>query len=76
MSQKPKLPEGFQQRTSKVQMRAGVAGCCQPLGIGILCSRSCPCGSGHDVPINLNNSNVILYSATFYLYVNGKVLYP
>ena len=36
---------------------------------------SCPHRSGHDVPVN-NKTNVILYSTTFYLYVNGKVLYP
>ena len=30
-----------------------VAGCCKLLGAGILCSCSCPCRSGHDVPINL-----------------------
>ena len=76
MSKKPKLPEGFQQRTFKGQMRAGHGRLLHLLGIGILCSCSCPCRSGHDVPINLNNSNVILYSATFYRYVNGKVLYP
>ena len=73
-----KIPslKDFSKAFSKAKLRRGVVGCCKLLGIGILCSCSCPCRSGHDVPINLNNSNVILYSATFYLYVNGKVLYP
>ena len=27
--------------------------CCRLLGVGILCSCCCPCRSGHDVPVNL-----------------------
>ena len=27
--------------------------CCRLLGVGILCSSCCPCRSGHDVPVNL-----------------------
>ena len=43
--------------------------CCK-LGVGIVCSYSCSRRSGHDVPVNLQKTNVILCSATFCLYVN------
>ena len=43
-----------------LKRRGGVAGCCKLLGAGhtwsdviILCSFSCPCRSGHDVPVTL-----------------------
>ena len=52
-----------------------MAGGCKLLGVGTLCSCSYPGRSGHDVPINSNKTDVILCSATFSLYVNGKVLY-
>ena len=38
----------------------GLAACGELLAMGILCSRSCPSRSGHDVPINLQWENVIL----------------
>ena len=37
----------------KARWRRGVAGCCKPLGVRILCSCCCPLWSGHDAPINL-----------------------
>ena len=30
-----------------------MVGGCNLLGVGILCSCNSPCGSGHDVPVNL-----------------------
>ena len=44
------------------------------LGVRILCSCTGP-RTGHDVPVNLQQRNVSLCSATFNLYVNGKLLY-
>ena len=47
--------------------------CCKLLGVGILCSWSCPCRSDHHVPVNLDKTTVTLCSTTFYLYTNRKV---
>ena len=52
-----------------------VVGCCKLPGTRILCACSCPCKSGHDVPVSCPQDNVIPCSATFYPYVNGKVWY-
>ena len=40
-----------------------MVGCYKLLGARILCSCNCPGRSGHDVPINLQQTNVILCSA-------------
>ena len=50
-----------------------MAGGCRLPGAGIPCPCSYPRRSGADAPVN--KTNVILCSATFYLYMNGKVLY-
>ena len=39
----------------------GVVSCCKLLGAGILCSCSCPCGSSHNVPINLQQDKCSLF---------------
>ena len=49
----PKFLKEFQQSTFKGKVREGMIGCCQVLDIGILCSCNCPCGSGHDISVNL-----------------------
>ena len=55
-----------------------MAGCCtllhasQTPDVIILCCCNCPHRSGHDVPVNLNKTNVIFRSATFYLCMNEK----
>ena len=50
----PKTPKAFQQNILKDQVKKGcVVGFCKLLGVGILCSYSCLCGSCHNVPINL-----------------------
>ena len=44
--------KGFSKALLKARWRRHVVGCCRLLGIGILCSCSCPHKSGHDIPIN------------------------
>ena len=51
-TQTPKLIEGFQQSTFKGKVR-GEVGCQKLLGVGILCSRSCPHRSHQGIPVNL-----------------------
>ena len=41
-----------------------MAGCCNPLGAGILCSCSCPDRSGHNAPIKLQQ---VLFSVCNFL---------
>ena len=53
--QKTMLPElELRLHTKKGE---GTAGCCELLGPGILCFCSCPCRSGHNVPINPQEDN-------------------
>ena len=40
--------------------------CCKLLGAGILCSRSCPCRSGHDVPVNLQQDKCSFLFCNFF----------
>ena len=72
----PELPEGFQQGIFKgnVRQRHG----------GLLPTSWCRNGvflqlalfkSGHHVSVNLQHSNVVLCSATFYPHMKGKVLH-
>ena len=49
----PNSPEGFSKALPKARWGKDVVSCCRLLGVGILCSCSCPHRSGHDVPINL-----------------------
>ena len=72
----PNSPTGLSKLLLKARWGRGVVGCCELLGAGILCSCSCPCRSGHNVPVNLNKTNVILCSATLYCSRNVNVLYP
>ena len=44
--------KGFSKALLKARWRRRVVGCCRLLGVGILCSCSCPHRSGHDIPIN------------------------
>ena len=53
----------------------GVADCCKLLGARILCSCSRPLGQVRRLLLASNKANVILCSATFYLYMNGKGLH-
>ena len=73
---KTKFFKIFQQSIFKERLGRGrwvrvMVGCCKLLGIAI-CSCSCPARSGNDVPVNFQRDKC---SATFYLYMNGKVLY-
>ena len=52
-----------------------MVGCCKYFGVRILCSCNCWGRSGHDVPVNLQKDKVFLCSATFYLYMIGKILH-
>ena len=52
-----------------------MVGCCKYFGVRILCSCNSRGRSGHDVPVNLQKDKVFLCSATFSLYMSGKVLY-
>ena len=52
-------------RASFIRKGEGVVGGFQPLGAGILCSRSCPRRSGHDAPVNLHPDKCYLCSAAF-----------
>ena len=49
-------------------------GCYKLLGVGIFCYCSCAHRPGHSAPVISNKTNVVLCSATFYLYISGKVL--
>ena len=49
VAQAPNSSKGF----GKAKWGKGVVSCCELLGVGILCSCSCPRRSGHDVPVNL-----------------------
>ena len=51
-----------------------MTGCYRLLSVKILCPCSCPCGLGQDLTINFQQE-VILCSATSYLYMNEKVLF-
>ena len=44
--------KGFSKALLKARWGRHVVGCCRLLGVGILCSCSCPHRSGHDIPIN------------------------
>ena len=46
-----------------------MAGCFKLLGAGILCSCNCPCRSGHNVPIHLQQDNC------YFLFCNFLPLY-
>ena len=73
---KTKFFKIFQQSIFKERLGRGrwvrvMVGCCKLLGI-VICSCGCPPRSGNDVPVNFQRDKC---SATFYLYMNGKVLY-
>ena len=46
-----------------------MAGCCKLLGAGILCSYSCPCRSGHSVPVNLQEDNFYFLFCNFFFLI-------
>ena len=69
----PKLSKASQESILKGKLRERVVGCCK-LPVGTLCYWSCLHRSGHNVPVTSSKTNVILCSATFYLYMNGKEL--
>ena len=45
--------KGFSKALLKARWGRDVFSCCKLLGVGILCSYSCPHGSGQNVPVNL-----------------------
>ena len=69
-------PKGFGKIFLKASWGRGVAGCCRLLGVGILCSCSCPRRPGRKVPVNLQQDKCYSLFCNFSsLSVNGKVLY-
>ena len=69
--QSPNSLSGFSEALLKARLVRGMVSCCKILGVGILCSCSCPYRSDYNVPVNFQQDGVILYSVTFYLCVNG-----
>ena len=63
----PEPFKGSQQSIFKGKVKERHGGSCKLLGAGIVCSFICPCRSS---PVNSNKTNLILYSAAFYLYMN------
>ena len=53
--------KGFSKAFLKVKCGRGMVSCHKLLGVGILCSSSCPCRSGHNVSINLQDKCYSLF---------------
>ena len=53
--------KGFSKALLKVKCGRGMVSCYKLLGVGILCSCSCPCRSGHNVSINLQDKSYSLF---------------
>ena len=54
------------QSSFRLKEEGGVAGCCQFLGPGILCSYSCPSSSGQNVPIILQQNHCYFLFCSFW----------
>ena len=72
----PNYPEGFQQSICKGQVREGRGGCCRLLGVGILCSCSCPRMSAHNVPVNLQQDERYSLFCNFLFLYEWKSVIP
>ena len=57
----PNSPKGFSKVFLNSRWRMGIVGCCELLGVNILCPCSCPCRSGHIVPVNLQDKCYSLF---------------
>ena len=66
-----KSSKGFSKTFLKARWGRGLFSFCKLLGVGILCSCSYPCMSGHNVPVNLQQDkhNCLFYN--FYLRMKG-----
>ena len=53
-----------------------MAGCCNLLCTRILCSCNCPCRSGHNVPINLQQNNCYFLFCNFLSLCEWKSVIP
>ena len=68
--------KGFSKAFLKARWGRGVVGCCKPLGVGILCSRSCPHRSGHNVPVNLQQDKCYSLFCNFLPLYEWKSVIP
>ena len=66
-----KSSKGFRKACLKARWEKDVFSCCKLLGVGILCSCSCRCMSGHDVPVNVQQDKYNCLFYNFYLSMNG-----
>ena len=66
----PNSLKGFSKTLLKARWGRGVVSCGKLLGVGILCSCSCPCRSGQYVPINLQQDNCYSLLCNFFISVN------
>ena len=66
----PNSLKGFSKTLLKARLGRGVVSCGKLLGVGILCSCSCPCRSGQYVPINLQQDNCYSLLCNFFISVN------
>ena len=73
--QTPKLIEAFQQSTFKGKVR-GEVDCHKLLGVGILCSRSCPHRSDEDIPVNLQGDKCYSAFCNFLSLCDWKSVIP
>ena len=63
--------KGFSETFLKARWGRGLVSFCKLLGVGILCFCSCPCMSGHDVPVNVQQDKYNCLFYNFYLSMNG-----
>ena len=66
-----KSSKGFSNTFLKARWGRGLVSFCKLLGVGILCSCSCPCMSGHDVPVNVQQDKYNCLFNNFYLWMDS-----
>ena len=79
VSQSPKAlssPKVFSKALLQARWRRGLVACSKLLGFGILCSRSCPHRSGHDVPVNLQQDKCYSLCCNFLSVYKWKSIIP
>ena len=70
----PNSPKDFSKAFLKAKWGRGVIGCCRLLGVGMLCSFSCPCRSSHHIPVNLHQDKYSLFCNYLSLYEQKSVI--
>ena len=68
--------KGFCKGSLKARWGRGVVSCCKLLGVGILCSCSCPHRSGHDAPVNLQQDTCHFLFCNFFSLNEWKSVKP